>query len=78
MQTQLRGSLDEDRFPILDVQLASREVAFEVTRRLKTNKPAVYVNESGLHDGVLVLHALSLDDRTVDILLERLRAVLTD
>jgi L-seryl-tRNA(Ser) seleniumtransferase len=73
VQTHLRGSLDEDRFPTLDVCLASPQLAFEVTRRLKTTEPAVYVNEGGLHEGVLVLHALSLDDRTVDILIEQLR-----
>jgi D-glucosaminate-6-phosphate ammonia-lyase len=78
VQTHLRGSLDEDRFPTLEVQLASRQVAFDVTRRLKTSKPAVYVNESGLHEGVLVLHALCLDDPTVDTLIERLRAAITD
>ena len=30
VQTLLRGSLDEDRFPTLEVQLASRQSAFEV------------------------------------------------
>ena len=78
MQTHLHGSLDEDRFPTLDVQLASRQAAFDVTRRLKTGTPAVYVNEGGLHEGVLVLHAMSLDDRTTDTLIERLRQALTD
>ncbi len=78
VQTRLQGSLDEDRFPTLDVQLASRHAAFEVTRRLKTGTPAVYVNESGLHAGVLVLSALSLDDRTTDTLIERLRQALTN
>ncbi len=78
VHTRLRGTVDEDRFPILDVQLASPQIAFDVTRRLKTSQPAVYVNESCLHEGVLVLHALSLDDHTVDILIERLRAAITD
>ena len=78
MQTLLRGSLDEDRFPTLEVQVASRQSAFEVTRRLKMSNPAVYVNESGLYDGVLVLHALSLDDSTTDTLIKQLRAALTD
>ena len=60
------------------MQLASRHAAFEVTRRLKTGTPAVYVNESGLHAGVLVLSSLSLDDRTTDTLIERLRQALTN
>jgi D-glucosaminate-6-phosphate ammonia-lyase len=77
VQTHLRGTVDEDRFPTLDIQLASPQLAFDVTRRLKTSQPAVYVNESALHEGVLVLHALSLDDPTVDCLIEQLRAALT-
>jgi len=42
-----------------------------------TGAEAGYVNEGGLHRGVLVLHALGLDDRSVAPLLARLRAVLT-
>ena len=42
-----------------------------------TGAQAGYVNEGGLHQGVLVLHALDLDDRSVAPLLARLRAVLT-
>jgi D-glucosaminate-6-phosphate ammonia-lyase len=78
VQTHLRGSLDEDRFPTLDVRLTSRQAAFEVTRQLKTGTPAVYVNESGLHQGVLVLNPLSLNDCTTDTLIERLRLALTN
>ena len=77
VHTQLRGSLDEDRFPTLDVQLQNPQAAFDVARRLKTSTPAVYVNESGLHEGVLVLHPLSLDDCTTDVLIEQLRRVLS-
>jgi hypothetical protein len=36
----------------------------------------VYVNESRLHEGALVLVPLGLDDAGVPVLLERLRAVL--
>jgi D-glucosaminate-6-phosphate ammonia-lyase len=78
VQTRLHGSLDEDRFPTLDVRLASPQAAFDVTRLLKTGTPAVYVNEGGLHEGVLVLHAMSLDDRSTDTLIEQLRLALTD
>jgi D-glucosaminate-6-phosphate ammonia-lyase len=78
VQTRLHGSLDEDRFPTLDVRLPSSQAAFDVARRLKTGTPAVYVNEGGLHAGVLVLHAMSLDDRSTDTLIERLRLELTD
>jgi D-glucosaminate-6-phosphate ammonia-lyase len=77
VQTHVRGALDEDRFPTLDVCLATPQIAFDVTRRLKTTAPAVYVNEGELAAGVVVLHALSLDDRSVDILIARLREVVT-
>jgi hypothetical protein len=50
--------------------------AFEVDRRLRAGSPPVYVNEGRLHEGVLVLLALGLDDAGVPVLLERLRAVL--
>jgi seryl-tRNA(Sec) selenium transferase len=80
VETRLNGMPDEDRFPVLEVRLDEdrlRLTAFEASRRLKTGSPAVYVNEGSLHRGVLVLLALGLDDRSVEPLLERLRAVLT-
>jgi D-glucosaminate-6-phosphate ammonia-lyase len=80
VETRLNGMPDEDRFPVLEVRLDKDRLgltAFEASRRLKTGSPAVYVHEGGLHQGVLVLLALGLDDRSADPLLERLRAVLT-
>jgi hypothetical protein len=37
----------------------------------------VYVNEGRLHEGMLVLHALSLGESAVAVLVERLWAALT-
>jgi D-glucosaminate-6-phosphate ammonia-lyase len=77
--TRLNGAPDEDRIPVLEVRLDEVRLgltAFEVDRRLRTGSPAVYVNESRLHEGVLVLVALGLDDAGVPVLLERLRAIL--
>jgi hypothetical protein len=50
--------------------------AFEVSRRLRAGKPAVYVNESRLQQGVLILHALGLEERLLEPLTQRLREVL--
>jgi L-seryl-tRNA(Ser) seleniumtransferase len=80
VEAAVRGAADEDRFPVLDVRLDERRLgvsAFEVTRRLKTGSPAVYVHEGRLHEGVLVIHPLSLDESAVGVLVERLRAALT-
>ena len=78
VRTTIVGAIDEDRFPLLEVALDKAGDAFEVNRRLKTGTPAVYVNESRLHEGVLVLNPLGLQESLVDALLLRLRAVLTD
>jgi len=80
VEPKLIGAPDEDRFPRLEVRLDETRLAltaFEVNRRLKTGSPAVYVNEGGLHQGVLVLHAVGLDDRSVSPLVARLRTVLS-
>ena len=52
--------------------------AFEINRQLKTGTPAVYVNESRLHEGVLVLNPLGLEESLVEPLLLRLCAVMSD
>ena len=59
-------------------EAALGKTALEITRRLKCGAPAVYVNESRLHEGVLVLHAIGLQERLLAPLTERLRAVAAD
>jgi D-glucosaminate-6-phosphate ammonia-lyase len=79
IEPHLIGGPDEDRFPTLEVRLDEARLgftAFEANRRLRSGSPAVYVNESLLHQGVLVLIALGLDEDSVAPLVERLRAVL--
>ncbi|HEY3057416.1 MAG TPA: aminotransferase class V-fold PLP-dependent enzyme [Chloroflexota bacterium] len=70
------GTPDEDRFPSLELRLDDAARAFEACRRLRRGKPAVYVNEAGLHRGALVLLAPGLDESALEPLLARLRAVL--
>jgi D-glucosaminate-6-phosphate ammonia-lyase len=74
------GGIDEDRFPVLELAVDDERVgstAFQLSHRLRTGTPAVYVNESRLHDGVLVLHAIGLEERLIEPLIERLRAVVS-
>jgi L-seryl-tRNA(Ser) seleniumtransferase len=79
VQTHLVGGIDMDRFPMLEVALDEAVLgvtAFEVSSRLRAGAPAVYVNENRLQEGVLVLHALGLEERLIEPLTQRLRTVL--
>jgi len=80
LHASMVGAPDEDRIPLLEIaideQLLGRN-AFEITKQLRCATPSVYVNESRLHEGVLVLNPLGLEDRLVDALIERLRALAT-
>jgi hypothetical protein len=72
------GGIEEDRFPLLELALDQTRVdAFEIDRRLKSGSPPVYVNEARLHQGVLVLNPLALEECQIDPLIQRLRTVLT-
>ena len=51
--------------------------AFQLSHQLRTGTPAVYVNESRLHEGVLALHAIGLEERLIKPLIERLRVVVS-
>jgi seryl-tRNA(Sec) selenium transferase len=78
VKVRLVGGIEHDRFPVLEVALDETRLgisAFEVSRRLRAGSPPVYVNENQLHDGVLVLHALGLEERLVEPLTQRLREV---
>jgi L-seryl-tRNA(Ser) seleniumtransferase len=79
VKTHLIGGVDEDRFPMLELALDETALgisAFEVSRRLRTGTPTVYVNENGLQEGVLILHAAGLEERLIEPLTQRLREVL--
>ncbi len=74
------GGVDEDRFPVLELTIDEQRVgmtALKIDQRLKAGAPAVYVNESRLHQGVLVLHPLGLEDCLVEPLVQRLRAAVS-
>ncbi len=79
IKAKLVGGMDEDRFPLLEVTLDEAALgltAFEVSRRLRGGTPAAYVNENRLAEGVLVLHAMGLEERLIPLLTQRLREVL--
>jgi hypothetical protein len=79
VKAHLVGGIDEDRFPMLELALDEAGLgvtAFEVSRRLRAGTPAVYVNENRLQQGVLVLHAMGLEQSLIEPLTERLREVL--
>ena len=79
VQAQLVGGVAEDRFPMLELALDEARLgvtAFEVSRRLRTGTPPVYVNENRLQQGTLILHALGLEERLIEPLRQRLRDVL--
>jgi L-seryl-tRNA(Ser) seleniumtransferase len=74
------GGIGEDRFPVLELAADEERVgmtAFQVSQRLRTGTPAVYVNENRLREGVLVLYAIGLEERLIEPLIERLRAVVS-
>jgi L-seryl-tRNA(Ser) seleniumtransferase len=80
LRARIVGGIDEDRLPVLEIAINDSRpgvTAFEITRRLKCGTPSVYVNESRLHEGVLVLHPIGLDELQIEPLLERLRAVVS-
>ncbi|MBV9175302.1 MAG: aminotransferase class V-fold PLP-dependent enzyme [Chloroflexi bacterium] len=74
--TNMVGGVEEDRFPHLEVSLNQSRDAFAINRRLKNGSPAVYINESRLHEGTLVVHAIGLEERLIQPLIARLRAEL--
>ena len=51
--------------------------AFEVSRRLRSGDPAVFVQEKALPQGVLTIHPLNLDGRRTEALAAALRRVLS-
>jgi L-seryl-tRNA(Ser) seleniumtransferase len=80
IRTMIVGAVDQDRFPLLELAIDEARVgasAFEISRRLRCGSPSVYVNEGRLHEGVLVLHGIGLEERLIQPLTARLRAVLS-
>src|ERR1051326_5682979 len=79
VKAHISGGVDDDRFPLLELALDEAALgltAFEVSRSLRAGTPAVYVNENRLQQGMLVLHALGLEERLIEPLTQRLREVL--
>jgi hypothetical protein len=78
VKTVISGGVTDDRFPTMELSLDEAALgltAFEVSRSLRGGTPAVYVNENRLQDGILILHALGLEERLIEPLTHRLREV---
>jgi L-seryl-tRNA(Ser) seleniumtransferase len=79
VNAHISGDVDDDRFPTLELELNEAGLgvtAFEVSRRLRAGTPAVYVNENRLQEGVLIVHALGLEERLIEPLTRRLQEVI--
>jgi L-seryl-tRNA(Ser) seleniumtransferase len=80
VRATILGGADEDRYPVLELAVDEALIgatAFQISNRLRRGTPSVYVNESRLHEGVLVLHAIGLEERLIESLIERLRDVVS-
>jgi L-seryl-tRNA(Ser) seleniumtransferase len=79
VEATIVGGVDEDRFPVLELALdQTRMNAFDIDQKLKTGSPPVYVNEARLHQGVLVVNPLALEECQIEPLIQRLHAILSD
>ncbi|HEY8475847.1 MAG TPA: selenocysteine synthase, partial [Chloroflexota bacterium] len=70
---------DRRSFPVLEVYLDEDglgRTAFDVLNALRRGSPPVYLSEKRAHEGVLLVHPVSLDQRGADVVVERLRQVL--
>ena len=70
----------EEGSPVLRIELdepALGMTAFEVSHRLKSGEPRVFVQEVGLPAGVLTVHPLNLDQPRTEALTEALRRAIS-
>jgi hypothetical protein len=66
-------------FPLLEVQLAERELgfsAYDLVGRLKRGAPPIHLGERKVMDGSVLIHPANLDEAAADVVLERLLAAL--
>ena len=79
IEAHTKVSSHPEVYPVLEVQLkesALGKTAFEVSRKLKNGDPPVYVNETHLEEGVLVINPLNLNEEQAAIVARRLLEVL--
>lgn len=77
----VRAQLDEEQpgyYPVLEVKIdssAAGRTALDVVRKLKQEKPVIFVEDSCVDDGIIYVDSLNLEDRDVARLIaDRLRA----
>lgn len=66
--------------PILKVRLDKSKLgrsAFDVAQQLKNGNPPIYVVELFLHEGLLIVHSINLNEERTHTVAERLYAALT-
>jgi D-glucosaminate-6-phosphate ammonia-lyase len=65
--------------PVMTLTLdeaAIRSTAFEIAHRLKSGEPRIFVQETGLAEGSLVINPINLDQSRTEALAEALRGIL--
>jgi L-seryl-tRNA(Ser) seleniumtransferase len=68
---------DGESVPLLEIGLADAARAWAVCRGLRRGRPSVQVGHGRLHEGVLVIHPLHLNEDRTAVLAQRLREELT-
>jgi D-glucosaminate-6-phosphate ammonia-lyase len=69
---------DPEMLPILHITIdrkADSPDALDIARQLKAGSPPIYVNESLLRQGTLVLNAMNLNDERAALVVERMHQV---
>ncbi|HWC88572.1 MAG TPA: hypothetical protein VG433_02930, partial [Pirellulales bacterium] len=71
---RFRFSVHTDELPILEISVDESLQgfsAFELCRRLRNGKPAVYVGQGGLSQGRLIINPLHLNDQRTAVFIRR-------
>ncbi len=67
-------------YPTLEVKLDESKVgrsAAEIAQRLRDGTPPIYTVKRGLHKGLVIIHSLTLDKETADIVGQNLHMAIT-
>jgi len=66
-------------FPLLDIGISEADLgkrACDVAAGLRADPPPIYVGETRLMEGVVTIHPANLTEKTADLIVQRLQAVL--
>ena len=75
------ASNESGAMPALKIKLDSKQLgkdAFDVSSELKSGNPRLFVNEKSLHDNILIITTINLNQDLADIVGKRLREVLKE